>query len=38
MEEKSGFGSVVKYTVKGKDCSGPFEVLRRYNEFLALNE
>jgi len=26
MEEKSGFGSVVKYTVKGKDCSGPFEV------------
>ncbi len=41
MEDNSGLikvGSVVKYVVQGKDSQGVFEVQRRYNEFLALNE
>jgi sorting nexin-1/2/sorting nexin-4 len=29
-------GSVVKYTVQGHDSHGAFEVVRRFNEFLAL--
>lgn len=40
MEETSGLikiGQVVKYTVSGTDSQGRFEVQRRYNEFLALN-
>lgn len=31
------FGQVVKYTVKGNDSEGVYEVQRRYNEFLVLN-
>ena len=39
-DSKAGFkiGFVVKYTVTGYDSEGQFEVQRRYNEFLALNE
>jgi hypothetical protein len=32
-----GVGSVIKYTVIGNDSEGRFEIQRRYNEFLALN-
>jgi hypothetical protein len=32
-----GVGSVIKYTVIGNDNEGRFEIQRRYNEFLALN-
>lgn len=41
MEDQAGLikvGSVVKFRVQGRDSQGPFEVQRRYNEFLALNE
>lgn len=40
MEDTSGLkiGYVIKYTVSGVDNQGPFEVQRRYNEFLALNK
>jgi len=31
-------GLVVKYTVVGRDSEGDFEIQRRYNEFLALNQ
>jgi hypothetical protein len=39
MNETSGLkvGSVIKYTVTGTDSEGRFEIQRRYNEFLALN-
>ena len=29
-------GGTIKYTVKGEDQQGEFEVVRRYNEFYAL--
>ena len=41
MDDMKGgikFGQVVKYTVIGQDSEGKFEIQRRYNEFLALNE
>jgi len=40
MSDTAGLkiGSVIKYTVAGVDSSGPFEVQRRYNEFLMLNK
>jgi hypothetical protein len=41
MEDTTGLikvGQVVKYTVSGQDSEGRFEVQRRYNEFLALNQ
>jgi hypothetical protein len=31
------FGQVVKYTVRGQDSEGKYEVQRRYNEFLQLS-
>ena len=39
MEDNAGLkiGQVVKYTVTGVDQLGPFEVQRRYNEFLSVN-
>lgn len=38
MEDQAGLkiGYVIKYTVTGQDSQGPFEIQRRYNEFLAL--
>ena len=41
MQDTTGLvkvGQVVKYTVTGQDSEGRFEVQRRYNEFLALNQ
>lgn len=39
MSDNAGLkiGSVIKYTVTGQDSEGRFEIQRRYNEFLALN-
>lgn len=38
MEDQAGLkiGYVIKYTVQGQDSQGPFEIQRRYNEFLSL--
>jgi len=33
---KDSFRSYVVYTVKGRDRDGPFEILRRYNDFFSL--
>ncbi len=32
----SGVAKFVKYSIRGKDRNGMFEIPRRYNEFLAL--
>jgi len=39
MADQAGLkiGAVIKYTVSGSDSEGRFEIQRRYNEFLALN-
>jgi len=36
--KKEGLTKYIIYTVKGSDREGPFEILRRYSEFVTLRE
>ena len=36
--KKEGISKYIIYTVKGVDREGPFDVFRRYSEFVVLRE